>query len=186
MKTLRLFFALQPNLEQNTLLVERAAPLVTQLLAQPVPAENLHATLCFMGAVPIEKVERLRAVAAAVRGRRAVLLFDAFEHWERPKIVCATARESEAALPARELALVLGSAAVEAGFAPDIKPFRAHLTLARKVRVAGAKTIEWPQPISSPVLVQCDRFVLMQSQRGERGSIYSVVDSWALYGDDPG
>jgi 2'-5' RNA ligase len=183
---LRLFFALQPNLEQNTLLAERAAPLVSQLVAQPVPAENLHATLCFMGAIPTEKLERLRAVAAAVRGRRAALLFEAFEHWERPKIVCATARESEAAMPARELALVLGSAAVEAGFAPDIKPFRAHLTLARKVRVASAKTIEWPRPISPPLLVLCERFVLMQSQRGEQGSIYSVVDSWPLYGDDPG
>ena len=47
---LRLFFALQPTLEQNTALTAHVAPLVAQLEAQPVPAQNLHATLCFIGA----------------------------------------------------------------------------------------------------------------------------------------
>ena len=184
MSKLRLFFALESHPEQSAALVARAAPLIEQLQAQRVPPENLHATLCFMGFVVPEKLDRLRAVAANLRGSHATLSFDAFEHWERPKIVCATASESIAALPARELALLLGSASLEAGFTPDIKPFRAHLTLARKVRRVRAAQIEWPLAISPPVHVHCERFVLMQSQSGETGSIYSVVDSWPLYADE--
>ena len=56
-----------------------------------VPAENLHATLCFIGAVEDEKLDALRAAAASIRGRPATLRFDALEYWETPKILCATA-----------------------------------------------------------------------------------------------
>ena len=96
---LRLFFALQPTLEQNTALTAHVAPLVAQLEARAVPAQNLHATLCFIGAVEAAAVSthcapRRRACAA---GRRD-LRFDALEYWETPQILCATAgRDSSAA-----------------------------------------------------------------------------------------
>jgi len=48
---LRLFFALQPTQEQNAALTAQVAPLIAQLGAQPARAENLHATLCFIGAI---------------------------------------------------------------------------------------------------------------------------------------
>ena len=60
---LRLFFALQPAPEQNAALVAQVAPLVAQLGSQVAPAENLHATLCFIGAV-----ERGAARRVARRG----------------------------------------------------------------------------------------------------------------------
>jgi RNA 2',3'-cyclic 3'-phosphodiesterase len=180
---LRLFFALQPAPEQNSALVDGVAPLVSQLGALRVPPENLHVTLCFLGAVAPQDVARLLAVAAAQRSRRAELYLDALEYWHGPRILCATAGENFAGASARELAEQLGSAAVAAGFTPDIKPFRAHLTLARKILAASAAQCEWPRPLAPPVLVRCDRFVLMESRRGESGSIYSVVDSWPLYAD---
>lgn len=183
---LRLFFALQARPEQNVALVERVAPLVARLEAQRVPAENLHATLCFIGAVAPEDLERLKNVAASQRGRHATLRFDTLEFWDQPRVLCATAVESTGAAPARELAVQLGHAAQSAGFHPDIKPFRAHLTLARKIHPTRAAQCEWPQPLAPPLLVRCDRFVLMESRRGESGSIYSVVDSWPLYADDTG
>jgi RNA 2',3'-cyclic 3'-phosphodiesterase len=181
---LRLFFALQPAPEQNSALVDRVAPLLTQMGALRVPAENLHATLCFVGAVAPHDLARLLSVAAEQRGRRAELCFDALEYWHRPRILCATAAENSASAPAREFAERLGSAVVAAGFTPDIKPFRAHVTLARKIQAARAAQCEWPQPLTPPVLVRCHRFVLMESRRGESGSIYSVVDSWPLYAAD--
>jgi 2'-5' RNA ligase len=99
-------------------------------------------------------------------------------------VLCATAAESAGSAPARELAEQLGHAALTAGFHPDIKPFRWHLTVARKIHPVRAAQCEWPQPLAPPLLVRCDRFVLMESRPGESGSLYSVVDSWPLYADD--
>jgi 2'-5' RNA ligase len=97
-------------------------------------------------------------------------------------VLCATGtRESDAA---HDLARRLAEAAIAAGFAPDIKPFRAHLTLARKVNAAEAAKVEWPRGFSPAMTVRCDRFVLMQSRREEGGSIYSAVDSWVLDDDE--
>jgi 2'-5' RNA ligase len=176
----RLFFALQPAPAQSAALVAAVAPLVNELGGQTVPASNLHATLCFIGTVPEENCARLREVAAQLRGRAATLCFDALEFWEKPQILCATAIESASA---RDLSVAIGAAVVAAGFTPDIKPFRAHLTLARKIKRRVAKEHDWPRALER-VEVRCDEFVLMESRRVERRSIYSVVDSWPLYADE--
>ena len=177
---LRLFFAVQPDAAQNALLVDRVAPLVARLGAQRVPAENLHATLCFIGAVPEEKLSLLTQVTGGVRGGAATLHFDALEYWHKPKVLCATADDDSQSSHMSELAERLGAATRDAGFAPDIKPFRAHLTLARKVHGAHAAQCEWPLPLTPPLSVLCDRFALMRSDRGASGSVYSVVESWPL------
>jgi len=176
---IRLFFALQPALAQNTTLTAYVAPLVAQLEARAVPAQNLHATLCFIGAIEEERLDALRAAAAGIRGRPVRLRFDALEYWETPKILCATSSRDSS--EASELAIALGEAAVAAGFAPDIKPFRAHLTLARKIAAAQAATIPLPLPLEPPMVMRADKFVLMSSRREEGVSIYSAVDSWPLY-----
>jgi 2'-5' RNA ligase len=144
-----------------------------------VPAENLHATLCFVGAIEPERLDALRAAAGALRGRRVSLTFDALEYWETPKILCATpSRDSSSAV---ELSIALGEAALAAGFSPDIKPFRAHITLARRISAAVVATVPWPVPLEPPTVMRADRFVLMSSRREEGVSIYSAVDSWPLY-----
>ena len=176
---IRLFFALQPALAQNTALTAYVAPLVAQLEARAVPAQNLHATLCFIGAIEEERLDALRAAAAGIRGRPVRLRFDALEYWETPKILCATSSRDSS--EASELAIALGEAAVAAGFAPDIKPFRAHLTLARKIAAAQAATIPLPLPLEPPMVMRADKFVLMSSRREEGVSIYSAVNSWPLY-----
>jgi 2'-5' RNA ligase len=173
---LRLFFALQPTLVQAEALVATVAPLVKELDGQPAPASNVHATLSFIGAVEEERVLALRAAASLVRGPHLELDFDALDYWKSPGILCATAGESESA---RDLSAALSDAASAAGFTPDCKPFRAHLTLARKVRPGIARNFEWPRALA-PVIMRCENFVLMQSRRGDAGSTYSVVDSWPL------
>jgi 2'-5' RNA ligase len=162
-------------------LLARTATVAEKLQGQRVPAENLHATLCFVGAVAEEKVDALRAAASTVHAPALKLRFEQLEFWDKPRVLCATgSKESEAA---HDLARRLAEAAIAAGFAPDIKPFRAHLTLARKVSAAEAAKVEWPRRFSPLMTVRCDRFMLMQSRREEGGSIYSVLDSWALDGD---
>lgn len=173
----RLFFALLPTPAQAEALAADVAPLVRELEGQPSPATNLHATLCFVGAVAEEKLAALREAASLVRGRCVTLEFNALEVWEKPQILCATAAESEAA---RDLSANLMDTISAAGFTPDRKPFRAHLTLARKVRGDSARNFASPRALA-PLSLRCDRFVLMESRRGDAGSTYSAVDSWPLY-----
>ena len=100
-------------------------------------------------------------------------------HWSTGASLVWSAQQPPtlpAAAPARLLAERLADATVAAGFAPDVKPFRAHLTLARKVQAARAAECEWPRALAPPLTVHCERFALMQSRRGETGSIYSVVE----------
>lgn len=172
----RLFFALQPTLVQAEALVTWVAPLVKELDGRPTPASNVHATLSFIGAVEAERVMALRAAASQVRSPHVELDFDALDYWEKPGILCATAAENESA---RDLSAALADASSAAGFTPDRKPFRAHLTLARKVRRAMARNFEWPRALA-PLVMRCENFVLMESRRGDTGSTYSVVDSWPL------
>lgn len=183
---MRLFFALQPTPAQNEALALGVAPLIVELGAQAVPARNFHATLCFVGALESERLDALRAIAAGVRGEIATLDFSALDYWEKPGILCAITADAgtgngNGTGAADALASSLGVALLSAGFSPDIKPFRPHLTLARKVP-APASQRPWPVPLAQSVLVSCDRFALVSSRRDESGSIYSVVDSWALYG----
>ena len=176
---LRLFFALQPSPVLGARLLENAAPLVAALGTQPAPVGNLHATLCFVGAVAPERLQALRNAASQVRAASVELEFDAFEYWVKPKVLVAVVtRESS---EANALSVALQDAATAGGFTPDQKTFRAHLTLARKIRAPDAEKIAWPQKISPGFVVRCENFVLMESRKNEHGSIYSVIDSWPLY-----
>jgi 2'-5' RNA ligase len=179
LSTLRLFFALQPSTAQSVALADHVAPLIAQLGAVPVPAQNFHATLCFIGSIDDERLDALRAAAAGLRGRPVQMSLDVLEYWETPKILCATSSRDSSS--ATELSIALGEAVVAAGFSPDIKPFRAHLTLARKISATQASTVPWPLPLMPPVVMRADKFVLMSSRREGAVSIYSAVDSWALY-----
>ena len=87
------------------------------------------------------------------------LRFDALEYWETPKILCATASRDSSS--ARELAIALGEAAVAAGFSPDIKPFRAHLTLARKIPRGAGGDRSVAAATRAVRRAARDRFVLM-------------------------
>jgi RNA 2',3'-cyclic 3'-phosphodiesterase len=136
----RVFFALQPTAKQSAeLLADIEFRFSAQKLAA-IPAGNLHSTLCFLGAVEAERFPALREAASRVRGRKVSLRFDALEYWAKPQIICATASPS-GVVGADMLSRAISDEVIAAGFSPDIKPFRAHLTLARKVRASQAETL---------------------------------------------
>jgi RNA 2',3'-cyclic 3'-phosphodiesterase len=175
---LRLFFALWPSEAMQAELARIAGPAVLAAGGRPIPRQNLHATLAFLGSVPENRFPDLGPAAAAVvaswrrRASPAIELpLDCIEHWRRPQILCASARVTPPA--ATDLASELKDALLAAGFAPDLKPFRAHVTLARKVERARDTQM-------TPVLWRFDSFALVASETAPLGSSYSVVSSWAL------
>jgi RNA 2',3'-cyclic 3'-phosphodiesterase len=176
--SLRLFFALWPSEDMQSALAKTAEPAVRAADGRAIPAQNLHSTLAFLGAVPQSRFDSLGPIAddVATRWRRRAapaiaLTLDGIEHWRRAEILCACASVMPPA--ATDLASGLKDALLAGGFAPDLKPFRAHVTLARKVARARDAAM-------TPVVWSFDSFALVASQTAPSGSSYSVVGTWAL------
>lgn len=177
---MRLFFALLPAAEDAAKLAGHVLPCVQRLGAQAVPAANFHATLLFLGEVTEPELPRLRDAVAAVRVTRHELWFSQLDHWDKPRILCVTPGDEAVASAALALSESLSGAVRAADFSPDLKPFRPHVTVARKVSKERAREIEWPRPLAVPFGIRCEQFALMRSDRSEVGSMYSVVDEWLL------
>jgi 2'-5' RNA ligase len=170
----RLFLALWPTGAERDALREATAAAVAASAGRAVPEHNLHVTLAFLGAVPEDRVAELTALASQVAARAAAspLRFTRLEHWRQPRILAALAADES--LEAARVAAQLKDATAAAGFLPDLKPFRAHVTVARQVgTVAGA--LELP-----PVLWRGATLALAESRAGPGGPLYSVRDSWLL------
>lgn len=171
----RLFLALWPTAAERAALREASSAAVAASAARAVPAPNLHVTLAFLGAVPGSRIGELAGLAGALAAGTAALpalRFTRLEHWRRPQILAALADAEPAAVV--QLAADLRSATAAAGFFPDLKPFRPHVTVARQVQAAAGAT-ELP-PVSWP----CATLTLAESHSGPAGPIYSVLDSWLL------
>ena len=58
----------------------------------------------------------------------------------------------------------------KAGFSLDNRPFKAHMTLARRVRLPEGRLLKMP-----PVQMQVKEICLMKSERGEKGLVYTPL-----------
>jgi len=150
-----------------------------------VPPANFHVTLAFLGSVAAERIAALVAVAAAIRaadpGHSLRLVFDRIEYWKKAELLCVVARaEPHIAAFADRLREQLASAC----FAPDLKPFRAHVTLARKVPPPSAssssRTWLYSHLEMAPLEWTFTRFALFESRTLPTGPLYSVIESWPL------
>ncbi len=170
----RLFVALWPTAPERASLLEALAT-VALGAGRPVPAANLHVTLAFLGAVPEARTAALAALAgelAALSSASLPLCFTHLEYWPRPQILAALTDSVPAA--AVQLAENLKRTSTAAGFLPDLKPFRAHVTVARQVQqCAGAMALP-------PVTWRCATLALIESRSSAAGPLYSVLESWAL------
>lgn len=200
--TSRLFFALWPDEPSRAALADATQEFVRGRGGRPVPAGNFHVTLAFLGSVREELVPELLAIArdaalvtSSMAGGGAnrvssstrpvvTLAFDRLEYWRKPQLLCATAsgpsESSGRHSTAVELAALLKTRLTAAGFTPDSKPFRAHVTLARKVPPPREAPSVGARPAMHPVQWSFREFVLVDSRTEPDGSLYSVLDSWLL------
>jgi 2'-5' RNA ligase len=190
--TRRLFFALWPDAEQRGALAHATRKSVRSCGGRPVPVQSLHVTLAFLGSVPEGRVPELDRIARRVAdafpaaAQPLLLTFDRLVHWARPQILCALGTEEPGAVQtpgeprdgdaasAPALSATLKNETAAAGFSPDLKPFRAHVTVARKV--AHAPSVLALQP----VLWRFHAFALIESRTDPAGPVYSVIESYLL------
>ncbi len=173
-KTHRLFFALWPDEPLRQALAERVAALVAPGTGRAQRPDQLHLTLEFMGSVPADRVPAVLEAAAEVRAEPFELMLDALEYWRRPQVLCLVAREIPPALGGLVQALRAELAA--RGFDTERRPYRAHLTLARKIarrpEFAPTDPVRWP----------ATDFVLVESITERTGSVYRPLATWPLQG----
>lgn len=179
----RLFFALWPDDSQRAALLHAAAKTVRHCGGRPVPEPNLHVTLAFLGSVPEPRLADLsaigqRAAAAFPRSRLPIVVsLQGFEHWAKPQILAVVgepAASGSQATGVAELARTLTRETEAGGFSPDLKPFRAHVTVARKV-ARGPRALEMQN-----VSWSFEAFALIESRTLAAAPVYSVVESYVL------
>jgi 2'-5' RNA ligase len=145
-RTRRLFFAFWPDAATRAALHHASRKAVRGSGGRPVAAVNLHVTVAFLGSVPESLIGQVRAAGQAVDVTPFELVFDAIAFWPRPQVLVALCSGPPDA--AAELAAALWAGLTPLGIEPDLRPYRPHVTLARKVRTPAPdlslRPVPWP------------------------------------------
>jgi len=143
---------------------------------RPQRPDQLHLTLEFLGDIPESRLQDvLDSGAAAASGAAAFELeFDLVEHWKRPQVLCLAASSTPGPLAA--LVSSLKAELRTRGFAPEARPFRPHVTLARRVVRAPSSAVG--QLPHGPLRWPARAFALVQSVTGPEGARYVELACW--------
>lgn len=166
----RLFFALWPDQAGRQALARAFGTALAATDGRAVPPEHLHLTLEFLGSVPDTQLASLAALGAAVVLPDEAVVLDRLGWWRPAATLVASASAPTPGLIAMQAEL--RAALAGRGFRVDSRPFRPHVTLARKVAVAPLlpKTASAAWPITELALVE--------SVATPRGSRYRPLARW--------
>lgn len=170
-ETLRLFFALWPQMETSLKLYDLAGKLLRGDGRRVTP-ENIHLTLAFLGSVPSSFGRCAEQVPGAIRGESFTMTLGQIGCWSQSGILWAGPTHVPKAL--LQLVQALNAGLTICGYVPEKRPYTAHLTLARKVRHCQEK-----QPIE-PLTWDVRQFCLVQSQTYAEGVRYEILRTWKL------
>ncbi|HOO76546.1 MAG TPA: RNA 2',3'-cyclic phosphodiesterase [bacterium] len=156
--------------------------------ARPVPPENLHITLRFLGEVPAARVDEIDAVVAAAAGIGSSFSAEFgrcgfFPSRGRPRVVWAALVRGGAEFEALASALDRGLA--EAGFPARDREFLPHLTLLRPRPGASparlSRELESLEPETAGRF-RVDLITFFRSTITPRGAVYRPFSEHALPG----
>ena len=148
-----------------------------------VRPEGIHLTLRFLGYGRLDRLDALRAALGGLAnessaGAAEVSGLGTFPQSGRARVLWIGISVPE---PVLRLQQACERAAVAAGFEPESRPFRPHLTLGR-----------WKDPAPRPTLppadlgrTALDTLVLYRSQSSSTGSLYTPLNKFPLAGAGP-
>lgn len=123
--------------------------------------ENIHLTLAFIGEVPSSEVTELCSVLDQLDGKPFTLSFNRIGFFGRDIWWTGAAYDPDLASLQGQLETKLRTK----GYRVEERPFAAHITLARQVRLGGSiERRQVARPIT-PIPVKCNRISLMESTR---------------------
>ncbi|WP_085717956.1 RNA 2',3'-cyclic phosphodiesterase [Pseudomonas sp. B28(2017)] len=166
----RLFFALDCAPAQRRDIAQWRSALQLRN-GRPVPAENFHLTLKFLGAVGVAQIADICTAAASIRtpGERLTVVLDRLDVWRRAGALVLAPEQAPPAL--LRLVYALEQAMLPFGLEEAPREYRPHLTLARQYRAPVPESATAPQ-----FFLRADRFVLFESHKGR----YRALAQWPL------
>ena len=168
--SLRLFFALWPDVAARVALDSLAREVAIETRGRVVATDNLHLTLAFLGERPAAMVPDLCANAAAIDVAPFYLSLDEIGCWRKAGIAWLAATESAPQL------LTLRERVVQALATQRIvieeRRFVPHATLARRIESVIARRL------ATPINWQVESFALVASTLKPEGVRYDVLQEW--------
>jgi 2'-5' RNA ligase len=145
-----------------------------------VRPEGIHLTLRFLGDSEPDVLERLRPALAEAAARcpatsAPLTGFGLFPARGAPRVLWVGLQPEDSV---RLLQAECEAAAVRCGFAPEPRPFAAHLTLGRWRERAPRPEL----PGAELGLTRLDTLLLMRSELRRGGAVYTPVASFPLSG----
>ena len=168
-----MFFALWPDEGVRSALGRLSGELVEG--GRPTRRDNLHMTLEFLGGIDRARIADASAAATRLSAPRFRLVLDGVGHWRRSRILWLAPTNPTPPLIALQAGLHAELAA--AGLPLEDRPFRPHVTLARRAKPLAFRPV-------APVTWDVRELVLAESMPGPDGVRYQVVERWPL-GPDP-
>ncbi len=166
----RVFFALWPDNDIRTRLSSLSEQF-EQVGLRKLKPSNFHMTLFFVGNVEEHIVMTLLDRAKSIRVPEITLEFNELDYWRKPKVLCLTCQKQPSSL--YHLVNALNEMMSDLPIRRETRPFRAHITLARKATYR-------PKVIFNPISLFAERFVLVESISSADGVEYRVLESWPL------
>uniref|UniRef100_UPI0025D8B159 RNA 2',3'-cyclic phosphodiesterase n=1 Tax=uncultured Thiohalocapsa sp. TaxID=768990 RepID=UPI0025D8B159 len=164
--SIRLFFALWPDDPVRSALLEARTGHIGA--ARATHPDDLHLTLVFIGDVDPDLLPCIASAGDDVVLEAFQLALQRVETWPRQRLLAAVPDDPPAAL--FNLVSQLQHNLLPCGIQPEPRPYRPHVTLARRAARSNPVplTIHWP----------VQHFVLARSGVANRG--YQILRHWPL------
>lgn len=137
---------------------------------KPVPADNYHITLAFLGAVSAPSLPDIVQVARSVRFLPFTLELDRLGYWPRSEVEWLA--PSRVPMQLADLVDNLWNKLGAMGFRHDAGQYRPHVTLSR-----GAQQAAGNRPVDS-ITWHASSFVLVESRPGKTHPVYTVLEQF--------
>jgi 2'-5' RNA ligase len=166
----RLFFALDCGAQQRRAIAQWRGALQLRS-GRPVPAENFHLTLKFLGAVGVAQIADICTAAAKVRvpGVALRVVLDRVDVWRKHGVLVLASEQAPPEL--LRLVYALEQTMLPFGFEDSPKEFRPHLTLMRDYRLPVPESETPPE-----FILRAEHFTLFESHKGR----YRALAEWPL------
>ena len=165
----RMFFAIWPEHAAAKELARVGESLAELAGGNPMPAEKIHMTLAFLGALDEERIGAAVLAAGPVKASAVTMAIDTVGSFRRARVGWAAPGQ-----PVESLARLQSLLAAELrgrGFALEDRAFTPHATLVRKL---GRPVPHSPMP---PVEWRSRAFTLVETTGDGR---YEIRESWGL------